>query len=229
MIINNGLCLAQSTQFRIHEVEVVNAIIDLARKLPIISANFWLSIKVKKKVKYLSEEEEIALGLSYWLWDYLRRSGASGIMCQNIISAMHSDYKPITSTYKSDDSKQQTVIHYTDPLDINEQWQPISVPIHVPVPIPVPVPVPINVSMSNNPETIYNWQQIHSQSNVPNNQFVFNNNNIFPYQLSHNKYNNMYTNIETNIIKNECNKWKKARDPSSGKSYWYHKDTKETK
>eukprot|EP01084_Bolivina_argentea_P020212 37605_1 len=133
MIINNGLCLAQATQFSIHEVEVVSAVVDLssirayrhipsfgvqsdaAKKIPTISVNFWLSDKSNRlkpaqpiKIKYLSPQEEIALGPSYWLWDYLRRSGGSGyflplsggadsaatatlvgIMCQNIVKAIN--------------------------------------------------------------------------------------------------------------------------------------------
>ena len=32
------------------------------------------------QVKYHCPEEEIALGPSCWVWDYLRRSGASGFL-----------------------------------------------------------------------------------------------------------------------------------------------------
>ncbi len=83
MIMNNELCLAQSTGFGIHKVEVVSAVVDLsfgiqsysASKIPIISVNVCLSIKIE----YLLEGGEIALGVNYWLWDYLRRSGTTDI------------------------------------------------------------------------------------------------------------------------------------------------------
>lgn len=32
------------------------------------------------QIKYHSPEEEIAFGPGCWLWDYLRRSGASGFL-----------------------------------------------------------------------------------------------------------------------------------------------------
>ena len=76
--------------------------------------DFWLSSHNNRlkpaqpiEIKYLTFEQEIALGPSFWLWDYLRRSGASGyflplsggadsastaalvgIMCQNVVKAI---------------------------------------------------------------------------------------------------------------------------------------------
>jgi len=132
MILKNGDCLAQASQFSIHDVEVVSAVVDLseirayrhipsfgiqsesAPKLPSIHVDFWMSddsnrLKPAKPIEfsYLSPEQEISLGPSYWLWDYLRRSGASGyflplsggadsastaalvgIMCQNVVNAV---------------------------------------------------------------------------------------------------------------------------------------------
>ena len=61
MILNNGQCLAQASQFSIHDVEVVSAVVDLseirayrhipsfgvqsdsAKKLPTVQVDFWLS------------------------------------------------------------------------------------------------------------------------------------------------------------------------------------------
>eukprot|EP01084_Bolivina_argentea_P234325 394502_1 len=148
-------------------------------------------------------------------------------------------YKPIASTYKTDENdegKQQSLIHYNNNLDINDdQWQPISVP----VPVPISVPIPVNVSVSN-PATM--WQQMNMNNpsiTAPNyqtnNQFIPTIQHMqsnmqwmsFPFEASHNKYNNMYNMGQQNIV-NEYDKWKQARDPSSGRAYWYHIDTKAT-
>ncbi|CAN6458585.1 unnamed protein product [Victoria cruziana] len=58
----NGDVVAQGSQFSLNDVEVLVAQVDL------------------DAVKYHLPEEEIALGPSCWLWDYLRRSGASGFL-----------------------------------------------------------------------------------------------------------------------------------------------------
>ena len=71
-------------------------------------------------VTYLTPEQEISLGPSYWLWDYLRRSGASGyflplsggadsastaalvgIMCQNVVKAVQmGDHDTLIDVYR---------------------------------------------------------------------------------------------------------------------------------
>ncbi|XP_020274404.1 glutamine-dependent NAD(+) synthetase isoform X2 [Asparagus officinalis] len=58
----NGDVVAQGSQFSLKDVEVLVAQVDL------------------DAVKYHCPEEEIAFGPSCWLWDYLRRSGASGFL-----------------------------------------------------------------------------------------------------------------------------------------------------
>ncbi|KAF9915347.1 glutamine-dependent NAD(+) synthetase [Lobosporangium transversale] len=107
MIIVNGEVVAQGTQFSIGDVEVVTATIDLedvrtfrssssrgiqASTTPSfkrIGANMALSDghlegnpaiqpTTVKTIFYHTPEEEISLGPACWLWDYLRRSKASG-------------------------------------------------------------------------------------------------------------------------------------------------------
>mmetsp|Transcript_105914 Transcript_105914/g.129211 ORF Transcript_105914/g.129211 Transcript_105914/m.129211 type:complete len:720 (-) Transcript_105914:58-2217(-) len=133
LIVNNGECLAQGTQFSIHDIEVISAVVDLSkvkkqryvpstadqakkvRKIPVVKVDWNLCdnsgalIPTKEHIiQYCKFEEEIALGPSYWLWDYLRRSGASGyflplsggadssstatlvgIMCINVMKAIN--------------------------------------------------------------------------------------------------------------------------------------------
>ena len=113
MIIANGQCLAQGSQFSLRDVEVKTATVDLdevrsgraaaaSRSVqaaaqaayPRIEVDFALCYSVSDvvgargappifhtpsaPVHYLSPSEEIALGPACWLWDWLRRSGASG-------------------------------------------------------------------------------------------------------------------------------------------------------
>eukprot|EP00298_Acanthocystis_sp_HF-20_P016177 c21401_g1_i2.p1 GENE.c21401_g1_i2~~c21401_g1_i2.p1 ORF type:complete len:756 (+),score=324.28 c21401_g1_i2:72-2339(+) len=104
----NGKIVAQGTQFSVYDVEVVTGIIDInairsfrsylpsravqathSHPFPLaIVKDFSVLIPYDEslecipsppiKVHYYSPEEEIALGPSCWLWDYLRRSGMSG-------------------------------------------------------------------------------------------------------------------------------------------------------
>lgn len=103
MIVVNGQILAQGSQFSLHDVEVVTAVVDLrdvrsyrgaitsrgvqaseSKKVPRIDVDFVLSSPVsitpspKIDAKFLLPEEEIAYGPACWLWDYLRRSGMQG-------------------------------------------------------------------------------------------------------------------------------------------------------
>lgn len=108
MIIINGRVVAQGSQFSLHDVEVVTATVDLeevrsfrcspsrgmqaSRTAPFkrIETDFRLSNcdtdsswskKIPtpaKEVWYHDPAEEIALGPACWLWDFLRRSGATG-------------------------------------------------------------------------------------------------------------------------------------------------------
>lgn len=101
----NGEFVARSKQFALQDVEVTTATIDLeeirayrmtrrsqshsaasATSYPRIQVDFELSapndlyISVSRPMewKYLTAEEEIALGPACWMWDYLRRSGQGG-------------------------------------------------------------------------------------------------------------------------------------------------------
>ncbi|KAL4200645.1 hypothetical protein AMTRI_Chr02g212180 [Amborella trichopoda] len=103
----NGDVVAQGSQFSLKDVEVVTAQVDLdavvsyrgsfsssreqasnAPEVPHVMIPYKLcqpfsfqdfpSIPIK--IRYHSPEEEIGYGPSCWLWDYLRRSGASGFL-----------------------------------------------------------------------------------------------------------------------------------------------------
>ena len=103
LIAINGQIVAQGSQFSLDDVEVVTATVDLeevrsyrgaiasrslqaaqATSIPRISADFDLTTtKIIPPtrpipVSYHQPEEEIAYGPACWMWDYLRRSGASG-------------------------------------------------------------------------------------------------------------------------------------------------------
>ena len=108
MIIINGEIVAQASQFSLNDVEVITAVVDLeevrshrfapargmqsiqAPKYQRVKTNFSLSawedfdpeIKPSRKVepRYHTPEEEIALGPACWMWDYLRRSKAAGLL-----------------------------------------------------------------------------------------------------------------------------------------------------
>lgn len=97
----NGQILAQGAQFSVHDVEVVIATADLetvrsfrastpsrnkqatnARTLHRIQLDFFIcsrGVPTKPRPpRFHTVEEEIAFGPACWLWDYLRRSGATG-------------------------------------------------------------------------------------------------------------------------------------------------------
>ncbi|KAJ4150695.1 hypothetical protein LMH87_011432 [Akanthomyces muscarius] len=105
MIFVNGELVGQSSQFSLNEVEVIVATVDLeevraARFAPsrgqqAVQSHEYQRIEVDfsltegegnlldtptpaRPPRYHLPEEEIALGPACWLWDYLRRSGASG-------------------------------------------------------------------------------------------------------------------------------------------------------
>ncbi|PKA59069.1 NAD+ synthase (glutamine-hydrolysing) [Apostasia shenzhenica] len=103
----NGDVVAQGSQFSLKETEVLTAVVDLDvvssyrassssfRELASLEPKI-LQVKVQRnlcqsfklhivptnpiEIKYHYPEEEIAFGPSCWLWDYLRRSGASGFL-----------------------------------------------------------------------------------------------------------------------------------------------------
>ncbi|XP_021724465.1 glutamine-dependent NAD(+) synthetase-like [Chenopodium quinoa] len=108
-VVVNGDVVAQGSQFSLKDVEVVIAHVDLdaitslrlsssslqqqaSKKVdvPFIVAPYKLcqsfhlvepiSCPLKTKFREHKPEEEIALGPACWLWDYLRRSGASGFL-----------------------------------------------------------------------------------------------------------------------------------------------------
>ncbi|KAK4802880.1 hypothetical protein SAY86_001083 [Trapa natans] len=106
-VVINGDVVAQGSQFSLKDVEVVVAQIDLDAvasfrgsvssfqeqasgkpKVPSITAPYSLCqpfdlqicLSSPLKIQYHSPEEEIAFGPGCWLWDYLRRSGASGFL-----------------------------------------------------------------------------------------------------------------------------------------------------
>ena len=101
----NGELVAQGKQFDVSDVEVVTATVDLDEvrshrgafqsmsiqasnvpRIPFIRVPFRLcdadstpsAPTTTRPVRFHIPEEEIALGPACWLWDYLRRSGASG-------------------------------------------------------------------------------------------------------------------------------------------------------
>ncbi|KAF4555258.1 Glutamine-dependent NAD(+) synthetase [Elsinoe fawcettii] len=107
LILSNGNVLAQGSQFSLRDVEVLTATIDLddiwssrssrsrgAQSMESvtferISVDFHITSKkdaatsrktatASREVVYHKPEEEIALGPAAWMWDYLRRSKASG-------------------------------------------------------------------------------------------------------------------------------------------------------
>ncbi|KZV40925.1 glutamine-dependent NAD(+) synthetase [Dorcoceras hygrometricum] len=106
-VVVNGDVVAQGSQFSLKDVELVVAQIDLdavaslrgsissfqeqasckskvsSVAVPVsLCQSFKLQISPSspRKIQYHSPEEEIAFGPSCWLWDYLRRSGASGFL-----------------------------------------------------------------------------------------------------------------------------------------------------
>lgn len=107
-ILLNGDVLAQGSQFSLLDVEVVTATVDLdtvatfrgavsslreqasaSDRIPSIFVDFYLashsdalSVYPTNPVpaRYHAAEEEISSGPACWLWDYLRRSGATGFL-----------------------------------------------------------------------------------------------------------------------------------------------------
>ncbi|CAA0840898.1 Glutamine-dependent NAD(+) synthetase [Striga hermonthica] len=106
-IVVNGDVVAQGSQFSLKDVELVVAQVDLdavasfrgsissfqeqascKREVPSIlvphklceSFKLQMLLSSPIKVHYHLPEEEIAYGPGCWLWDYLRRSGASGFL-----------------------------------------------------------------------------------------------------------------------------------------------------
>ncbi|KAK9127856.1 hypothetical protein Syun_016653 [Stephania yunnanensis] len=106
-VVINGDVVAQGSQFSLKDVEVLVAQVDLdavsslrgsissfqeqaSCKSTVSSIavpyklcqsfNLQMSLSSPLKIKYHSPEEEIAYGPGCWLWDYLRRSGASGFL-----------------------------------------------------------------------------------------------------------------------------------------------------
>lgn len=105
LIAINGQVVAQGSQFSLNEVEVVTATVDLeqvrsyrgavlsrmvqasaSEAVPRVDVDFRLTAPEAEcaspaspiEVRVLKPEEEIAYGPACWLWDFLRRSGASG-------------------------------------------------------------------------------------------------------------------------------------------------------
>ncbi|KAG0453761.1 hypothetical protein HPP92_025065 [Vanilla planifolia] len=103
----NGDLIAQGSQFSLNETEVLTAIVDLdavssyrasvssfresashETKVSFVEVPRRLCQSFKLhviptnpvEIKYHQPEEEIAFGPSCWLWDYLRRSGATGFL-----------------------------------------------------------------------------------------------------------------------------------------------------
>lgn len=106
-VVVNGDLVAQGSQFSLKDVELVVAQIELdavaslrgsissfqeqascKNKISSVSVPYKLcqsfklqvSLSSPLKIRYHSPEEEIAFGPACWLWDYLRRSGASGFL-----------------------------------------------------------------------------------------------------------------------------------------------------
>lgn len=108
MICCNSKLVAQASQFSLSDVEVITAVIDIreirsyrnnaasfqdqssnSKKIPIIDACYFslrhksdehLQTSIAIEPKLHTPEEECAYGPACWLWDYMRRSGASGYL-----------------------------------------------------------------------------------------------------------------------------------------------------
>lgn len=103
MVYSCGQMLAQATQFSVHDVEVIDTVIDLQqiRAMRMADATFKFQnnsfprlprVQVPFRAcdpngrpastptvpRYHPVEEEIAFGPACWCWDYLRRAGANG-------------------------------------------------------------------------------------------------------------------------------------------------------
>ncbi|EGG16403.1 glutamine-dependent NAD(+) synthetase [Cavenderia fasciculata] len=102
MIMVNGECVAQGSQFSLVDVEVITATIDLdevrsarasfmsrcaqatlTKEFPRVLCDQHLttykgSASQPIPIKYITPAEEIGFGPACWLWDYLRRSGLGG-------------------------------------------------------------------------------------------------------------------------------------------------------
>lgn len=104
MIMINGECVAQGSQFSLHDIEVVTATVDLedvrsvrasfqarcaqanlTQEFPRVRCLFLLTHtdlfhppSRPISIRYLPPSEEIGFGPACWLWDYLRRSGLNG-------------------------------------------------------------------------------------------------------------------------------------------------------
>ncbi|KAJ7531013.1 hypothetical protein O6H91_14G028700 [Diphasiastrum complanatum] len=107
-VVVNGDVVAQGSQFSLQDVEVITAVVDLdavssyrgaisslreqasqQSLIPRVNVGFTLSQpdnyssgfpSLPIAVRYHVPQEEIALGPACWLWDYLRRSGATGFL-----------------------------------------------------------------------------------------------------------------------------------------------------
>ncbi|EFJ27546.1 hypothetical protein SELMODRAFT_95570 [Selaginella moellendorffii] len=141
-VVMNGEVILQGRQFSLHDVDVCTVCLDLdevvnfraskssfreqaserrsmacvnvAASLCELSSSRSLRISRPLKATRFLPEQEIALGPACWLWDYLRRSGASGYllplsggadssavaaivgsMCQLVIKAIHENDKRV--------------------------------------------------------------------------------------------------------------------------------------
>jgi NAD+ synthase (glutamine-hydrolysing) len=104
-IFMNGELLAQASQFSLNDVELITAVIDIShvrakrqgsnsfkkqssQSLPVERIPIDISfgdtecgpISTPIEPRFHAPEEECLLGPACWLWDYLRRSGASGFL-----------------------------------------------------------------------------------------------------------------------------------------------------
>lgn len=161
MIVSNGMCLAQGAQFGIEDSEVIYGTLDISKgrtkralmssgsiqasrvdPLPVIDSDFSMESSLPltapmSHIRYQTPEEEIALGPSCWLWDYLRRSNAGGfflplsggadsaatasmvhIMCVNVFNKIQqgdanvlSDLRKITKTPEFMPTSSQEIAH----------------------------------------------------------------------------------------------------------------------
>lgn len=110
MIVVNGTVVAQAPQFCLEDVTVLTATIDVDdvlsyrasipslgvqvssamsssdlmhvtnQEMRLVTKEARVTTNLLKEVKYHTPEEECCLGPACWLWDYLRRSGASGFL-----------------------------------------------------------------------------------------------------------------------------------------------------
>ena len=164
MIFCNGEILAQGSQFSLNDVEVITATIDLeevrayrfapSRGLQSLSTLAYQRIETTFALGSPEDDfnpdicptrprdlithtpaEEISLGPALWLWDYLRRSGASGFMlplsggidsCATAVIVFSMARQIYQEVQKGNEAVIADVKRIAGPYHENSDWLPAS-------------------------------------------------------------------------------------------------------